>query len=136
MMQKIFNLSDDLHRVLTDQWAVEKRCVPSKNVLENVIKILKDARKDLTINTLSVEDYKLIFQFTVKAHNYELNNTIPDDEELKLIVDTFKFVAKQNAREEACFDSEDLQVLYFMYNILSYQKNKVAYMSKFSCWRA
>ena len=96
MMQKIFNLSDDLHRVLTDQWAVEKRCVPSKNVLENVIKILKDVRKDLTINTLSFEDYKLIFQFTVKAHNYELNNTIPDDEELKLIVDTFKFVIVQN----------------------------------------
>ena len=135
MMQKILNLSDDLHRVIDDQWAVEKRCIPNKDVLENVIKILKDVRKDLTINTLSFEDYKLIFQFTVKAHNYILNNTIPDDEELKLIVDTFKFVIAQNQRENACFDSEDLQVLYLMYNILAYQKNKVAYMSKFSCWR-
>ena len=134
-MQEILDLSRNLCRVLDDNWAVERRCVPGKDVLEKIINILLQVRQNLTIQTFTFDDYKTIFQFILKAHNYELNNVMPTDEVLALIVKTFEYVIKENNREQANLDSEDLWVLCLLFNIVSYQKNKYEYLEKFKAWK-
>lgn len=134
-MLDIFSLSDNLHRVLMDRMAIERRCVPNSVFLEKVMNAVKKSGKNLIISTLSLKDYKSIFQFMIKAHNYELNNTLPTDEEFALMVKTFEYVIEQNNRKLALFDSDDLWVLCLMFNIISCHKNKNAYMTRFRAWR-
>lgn len=134
MMQQVLNLSDNLHRVIGDDWAVEKRCVPSKELLEKVVSTLQGVGKKMIINNLVFDDYKLIFQLMIKMHNYELNKLLPTDDELVLMIKTFEYVVSKNNRGQSLFDADDLRVLCLLYNIISCQNNKNAYMSRFRLW--
>ena len=135
MNEKIFQISDKLHEVMFDEYAVERRCVPSNSVLEQALLSLVNV-KNKVIATLTSEDYENIFKIIKQIHNYDQDNQIPSEDELKLIIDTFKYVIQLNNRYTSTLNVDDLWVLRVLYNILSYENDRDAYLDKFKTWRA
>lgn len=135
MNKNLMELSNRLHGVLFDEYAPERRCVPPADVLNKVLNDINMLMPNKCICDLTLNDYQMIFQKIVYTHNYELNNTIPAQDEMILITDTFKYVAQVNNRWHSNLIFNDLWVLCLLYNIVSYDKDSETYLNKFKSWR-
>ena len=135
MEHTILEYSDKLHRVLVDKYAVERRCVPSNEVLGNALREFNLLRPNKAIEDLGDVDFLIIYKRIVAMHGYELNKSIPTNEETALIGSVFKQVACLNRCLKSVLDVGDLWVLCILYNIVCYEKDENAYMDKFKAWR-
>lgn len=135
MENKILKYSDRFYGVLLDRYAVEKECVPPKDVLDKALEDIHISMANKPISDLTLEDYHTVFQKIISRHNYELNNTLPTEEELLLITDTFKYIVQFNDRWSEVLSVADLWGLCILYNIVFYEKNSKAYLDKFKKWR-
>ncbi len=135
MERAILEYSDKLHRVLVDKYAVERRCIPSNEVLGNALREFNLLRPNKAIEDLGDIDFLIIYKRIVTMHGYDLNKSIPTNEEMDLIGSVFKQVARLNRRLKGVLDVDDLRVLCILYNIVCYEKDGNAYMDKFKAWR-
>ncbi len=134
-MIEILQMSDQLHRILFDKYAIERRCVPPREVLNNVLALLVKTKGQLIIANLEQSDFDLFFRLSVRVHNYELNSSFPNENQLNKIEKTFKYIVKQNNRLNAELDVDDLWVLYLLYNVIQTEENRSTYLEKFKAWR-
>lgn len=126
-------LSDDLARVMLDKYAVERRCIPSKEVLSNVLGRVQQNIDNFTIDAFSDEKCKSLFEY---IRCLEPRVSITQDEDIAKIVRTFKHLAVVNLRSNALIDEDDLWVLYVFKNAIAYRNNQQEYMEAFKKWRA
>ena len=134
-MIDILQMSDQLHSVLFDEYAIERRCVPPREVLNNVLALLIKTKGQLIIGNLEQSDFDLFFRLSVRVHNYELNSSFPNENQLNKIEKVFKHIIAQNNRLNAELDVDDLWVLCLLYNIIQTNENRSAYLKKFKAWR-
>jgi hypothetical protein len=128
-------LADELHRVLLDEYALERRCVPSDAVLSKVFtEFCQD--KNETIDVFSPDKCCGIFEQIVRMSKRKSTMPLPDKKELKAITDTFKDVAFLNNREQALLDKDDLRVLCILHNIIYSKKSPSAYLEIFKNWES
>lgn len=129
--EKIQKLSDELHRVILDEWAIEKRCIPSYELFANVLTHIKQNIHDFTIDAFSDKVCKMLFLYMrhLEPQSFDLC-----DEDIGLIVKTFKYVAEINNRRKAFIDEDDLQVLYILRNVIAYKNNEQEYLRAFRVW--
>lgn len=123
-------LADELHRVLLDEYALERRCVPSDAVLSKVFTEFAE-NKNETIDTFTPDKCHDIFKHVTQLSKSNSALPLPDKKELKAIIDTFKSVALLNNREKAPIDKDDLWVLCVLHNIVYSKKYPSAYLEKF-----
>ena len=133
-MMEILQISNQLHSVLGDKYAVERRCVPPREVLNNVFVLLIKTKGHLVIGNLEQSDLDLFFRLAVRVHNYKHNSSFPNENQLRKIEKTFKYVIAQNNRLNAELDVDDLWVLYLLYNVVQTEENRSAYLDKFKAW--
>jgi len=128
---EIKELSDIFHRVLFDSVAIEKRCVPSRKILDETLLKIRQNINNFTIDKLSNNICKVLFDY-VQSKEPQL---LPVDEiQIEKIVTVFKFIAFLNKRSTSIFDEDDLWGLYILKNIMTYKDNPEVYLDAFQKW--
>lgn len=128
-------LADELHRVLLDEYAIERRCVPSDAVLSKVFTEFSKDRNE-TIDIFTPDKCGGIFEHIARISKRKSTMPLPDKKELNTITDTLKNVAFLNNREQALLDKDDLWVLCVLHNIVYSKKCPSAYLEIFKNWES
>lgn len=134
MNDKVLQYSDRLHNIFFDKYAVERRCVPSADILLKTLHLLNDEIKNKEIFCLIECDYENIFHALIQNDPQMLKYSAPDKDELDTIINVFRHVIKMNLRENSVLNTDDLWVLCLLFNLVSYENNPDDYLEKFKMW--
>ena len=123
-----------MHNIFFDKYAVERRCVPSADILLKTLHLLNEEVKNKEIFCLRECDYENIFHALIQNDPQMLKYSAPDKDELDTIINVFRHVIKMNLRENSVLNTDDLWVLCLLFNLVSYENNPDDYLEKFKMW--